>query len=148
MNFKSLSVLNKTLLRNPFSNYAWLQLDNYLVVVADDEETDNFLIALEDNGHLPLTVSWFSKEGRKVRLYRRAEGFKNGRFFFFGLTMAFLTDSCKETLVASPLVRSQDYEEVGDISLLQNEPAALDEKALKIFQSMFFIADCFSEPEQ
>jgi hypothetical protein len=49
--FQTLGELNETLLRNPIYKYGQLQLDNYLLVVPDDEETDNFLITLEDNGH-------------------------------------------------------------------------------------------------
>lgn len=54
MVFKTLYELNETLMRNPISNYGWLQLDNYLAVVPEDEKTDNFLIILEDGIYPPL----------------------------------------------------------------------------------------------
>lgn len=144
MKFTSLSELNKTLSCNPFSNYAWLRLDNYLVVVAEDKETDNFLITVEDNGHLPLTVAWFSQEGQKARLYQRAEGVKPGEVDFSGLSLMILTGAKSQCLVASPLVRLRDYDDLGDESLRKNAPAALDEKALKVLKSLIFLDNCLS----
>jgi hypothetical protein len=142
MGFQTLGELNETLMLNPISKYGKLQLDNYLVVAAEDEEADNILITLEDNGCLPLTVSWFSQEAQKVRLYQRAEGIQTGWIDFADLRLTIWTGAKTKCLVASPLVRLRDYEDLGDLSLLQAEPAALDEKAIRVFKSLIFLSEC------
>jgi hypothetical protein len=55
--FKTMKELNEVLKRNPRYNYGQLRLDNYLVLVAENDETDDCLTRLEDNGHLALTVA-------------------------------------------------------------------------------------------
>ena len=96
MVFQTIEELNRTLLDNPRFSYGRLSLENYLLLIAGNEATDNFLITLEDNGHLPRTVAWFTEnQSYKVRLYQRAEGFKTGDFFFFGRHMVFVTDHDK-----------------------------------------------------
>jgi hypothetical protein len=55
-----------------------------------------------------------------------------------------LTGANKRCLVASPRVRFEDYEDLEDESLLKNEPAILDEKALKVLQSLIFLSDCLT----
>ena len=119
------------LIRNPISKYGRLQLDNYLVVVAENDETDDCLTSLEDNGYLPLTVAWFSQEGRKVRIYQRAEGIQTGGVIFSGLSMTVLTGADTMCLVASPLNRLRDFDDLGDESLLEDAPAALNRAGSK-----------------
>jgi hypothetical protein len=144
MIFTAITELNEVLIRNPLSNYGRLQLDDYLVMVAENDETDDCLACLEDNGHLPLTVAWFSQGGYKVRLYQRAEGIQTGEVFCLGLSMTVLTGADARCLVASPLVRLRDYDDLEDESLVQEEPAALNRQALKVLQSLFHLDDCLS----
>lgn len=144
MVFNTMEELNEVLRRNPISKYGWLQLDYYLVVLAENEETDYCLTSLEDNGFLPLTVAWFSQEGCKVRIYQRAEGVQTGRVNFSGLSMTVLTGANEKCLVASPLNRLRDYDDLGDESLVKDEPAALNEQALKMLKSPIFLIDCLS----
>ena len=85
MIFTTIRELNEALRRTIY-NYARLQLDNYLVLVAENDETDDCLTSLEDNGYLPLTVAWFSQEACKVRIYQRAEGIQTEWVNFSGLS--------------------------------------------------------------
>jgi hypothetical protein len=144
MIFTTLTELNETLIRHPLSNYAKLQLDNYLVILAEDDETDDCLVSLEDKGHLPLTVTWFSREGRKARMYQRVEGIQTGEVNFSGLSMIFLTGADTLCLVASPLMRLRDYDDLGDESFVTHAPAILKQQALKVLESLIFLNDCLS----
>ena len=45
-------------------------------------------------------------------------------------------------LAASPLNRLRDFDDLGDESLLDDVPAALDRQALKVLQSLIFLTDC------
>lgn len=142
--FETLDELNNTLMRDPRCQYAWLQLDNYLVVVAENEETENYLTSLENTGYLPHTAAWFSQEACKVRLYQRAEGISPGGVLFSGLSMSISTGAGARCRVASPSDRLQDYDDLEDESLVENTPAALDERALRILTSLLFLSDCLS----
>jgi hypothetical protein len=142
MIFTTLTELNETLIRHPLSKYGRLRLDNYLVLVAENEETNDFLTRLEHNGYLPPTVAWFSQEAWKVRLYRRAEGMQTDGADFAGLSLSVLTGADTRCLVASPLNRLRDFDDLGDESLLEDVPAALDRQALKVLQSLIFLTDC------
>jgi hypothetical protein len=144
MVFTTIRELNEALIRYPLSNYGRLRLDNYLVVVAENDETDDTLIRLEDNGYLPLTVAWFSQEGRKVRIYQRTEEIEEGWVYFSGLNMTVLTGADTRCLVASPLIRLRDYDDLEDESLVKDEPAALNDQALMILKSLIFLTDCLS----
>jgi hypothetical protein len=144
MIFTTLTELNETLIRHPLSNYGRLQLDNYLVLVADNDETDDCLASLEDNGHLPLTVAWFSQEGCKARMYQRVEGIQTGEVNLSGLTMSVLTGADTRCLVASPLNRLRDFDDLEDESLVKFEPAALNQQALKVLKSLIFLTECLS----
>ena len=144
MMFKTIRELNEDLKRNPQLIYGGLQLDNYLVVVAEDDETNDCLRSLEDNESLPLTLAWYDLEGRKVRMYQRATGIRAGRITIFGLDMTFLTGVDAVCPVASPISRLRDYDYSWDESFLQEEPAALNRQALKILQSLIYLADRLS----
>jgi hypothetical protein len=144
MIFTTLTELNETLIRHPLSNYGRLQLDDYLVLVAENDEADDCLASLEDNGHLPLTVAWFSQEARKVRMYQRVEGIQTGEVNLSGLTMSVLTGADTRCLVASPLNRLRDFDDLEDESLVKFEPAALNQQALKVLKSLIFLSDCLS----
>jgi hypothetical protein len=148
--FTTMKELNGVLKRNPRYNYGRLRLDNYLVLVAENEVTDDCLTRLEDNGHLPLTVAWFSQEARKARIYQRAEEFQTGYVNVLGLSMSVLTGAEVMCLVASPLNRRWDYDDLRDNhdsedeSLLRVEPAALNQQALKVLRSLILLTDCLS----
>jgi hypothetical protein len=142
MMFTSLDELNGVLMRHPMSNYGRLRLDHYLVLRADNEETENYLTSLEERDILPLTAAWFSQEAWKVRLYQWAEGISPGEVFFSDLIMSVRTGADDMCLVASPLNRLRDYDDLGDESLLEDEPAALSEQGLKILTSLLFLSDC------
>jgi hypothetical protein len=144
MMFKMISELNEVLKRNPIDDYAELQLDNYLVLVAENDETDGCLATMEEKGYLPLTVAWFSQDGCKARLYQRVEGIQTGEVYLSGLTMSVLTGADTRCLVASPLNRLRDFDDLEDESLLQDEPAALNQQALKVLRSLIFLSDCLS----
>jgi hypothetical protein len=143
MIFTTLEELNGVLTCHPMYKYARLQLDNYLVVEPENEETDNFLTRLEKNGYLPLTVAWFSQEAHKVRIYQRAEDISTGGVELLDLIMSIRTGPDARCLVASPSNRLRDYHDLEDESLLENTPAALNEKALKILSSLRWRTDCF-----
>lgn len=53
-----------------------------------------------------------------------------------------LTGANRQCLVASPLVRLRDYDDSRDESLRKDEPAALNEKALKVLKSLIFLDNC------
>jgi hypothetical protein len=142
MMFKMISELNEVLKRNPMDDYAELQLDNYLVVVAENDEADDCLSSLEDNECFPLTVAWYSQEGRKVRIYQRAKEIQTGGVSIFGLDMTILTGVDTMCPVASPLARLRDYDDSWDESFIQEEPAALNRQALNVFQSLIYLTDC------
>jgi hypothetical protein len=144
MMFKTLEELKEEFQRNPLSPYEGLQLDNYLVLVAENDETDDCLTRLEDNRHLPRTVAWFSQEVRKVRIYQRAEGIQTGYVNCLGLSMSVLTGADAMCLVASPLNRLRDYDDLEDDSLLKVKPAALNQQALKVLKSLILLTDCLS----
>jgi hypothetical protein len=139
--FTTLDELNGTLKRRPTGGYGGLRLDHYLVLQADDEETDEFITRLEDDGHLPLTVAWFSQEGHKTRLYQRVKGISTDGVLLLGLSMSVLTGADTMCLVASPSNRLRDYYDLNDESLLENRPAALNEKGLMILQSLLLLSD-------
>jgi hypothetical protein len=143
MIFTEIMALNEVLRRTIY-NYARLRLDNYLVLVAENDETDDYLASLEDNGHLPLTVAWFSQEARKVRMYQRVEGIQTGEVNLSGLTMSVRTGTDAMCLVASPRIRLQDFDDLEDESLVTEEPAPLNDQALKVLQSLIFLSDCLS----
>jgi hypothetical protein len=143
MIFTEIRELNEAL-RPTIYNYARLRLDNYLVLVAENDETDDCLASLEDHGHLPLTVAWFSQEARKVRMYQRVEGIQTGEANLSGLTMSVLTGADAMCLVACPRIRLRDYDDLEDESLVQEEPAALNQQALKVLKSLIFLSDCLS----
>jgi hypothetical protein len=143
MVFTAIGELNEALMPTLY-NYGRLRLDNYLVVVAENDETDDCLARLEDNGYLPLTVAWFSQESRKVRIYQRAAGIQTVWVNFSGLSLSVLTGADTICLVASPLNRLRDYDELGDDSLREVEAAALNGQALKVLQSLIFLTDCVS----
>jgi hypothetical protein len=143
MEFTAIMELNEAL-RPTVYNYGRLRLDNYLVVVAENDETDDCLTSLENNGLLPLTVAWFSREDCKVRIYQRVEGIQTEWVDFSGLFMSIRTGSDVICLVASPFNRLRDYDDLGDESFLEVEPAALNEQALKVLQSLIFLTDCLS----
>jgi hypothetical protein len=130
--------------RHPQFSSGRLRLDHYLVLVAENDETDDCLTRLEDNGHLPLTVAWFSQEARKARIYQRAEGFQTGYVNSLGLSMSVLTGADAMCLVASPLNRLRDYDDSEDESLLKVELAALNQQALKVLKSLILLTDCLS----
>jgi hypothetical protein len=141
MMFKKISDLNEELKRNPMRDYGELQLNKYLVVVAEDDETDDCLSSLEDNESLPLTLAWYDQEGRKFRMYQRARGIQPGVVTIFGLDMTFLTGVDAVCPVASPINRLRDYDASWDESFLQEEPAALNRQALKVLQSLIYLSD-------
>jgi hypothetical protein len=147
MVFNTMDELNEVLKRTIY-NYARLQLENYLVLVAENDETDDCLTSLEDNGHLPLTVAWFSQEARKVRIYQRVEGIQTDWVHFSGLSMSVLTGADAICLVASPRIRLRDFDDLEDESLVQVEPAALNQQALKVLESLIFLSDCLSVEDQ
>jgi hypothetical protein len=144
MIFTKMREFNEVLRRNPMFNYGQLQLDNYLVLVAINEESDDYLASLEDNGYLPLTAAWFSQEGLKARMYQRVEGIQTGTVNFLGFTMSVRTGADTRCLVASPLNRLRDFDDLEDESFLQEEPAALNQEALKVVKSLIFLSDCLS----
>jgi hypothetical protein len=143
MMFTTIRELNETLMRHPIFKYARLRLNNYLVVVAENGQTNDWLASLEYNGYLPLTVAC-SQEARKVRMYRRKKGIQTGGVLFSGLSMTILTGADNMCLVASPLNRLRDYDDLGDESLLKEEPAALKGQALRVLKSLIFITDSLS----
>jgi hypothetical protein len=142
MIFTTLDELNGVLMRHPMYKYARLQLDNYLVIVAENEDTDDFLASLEEKGVLPLTAAWFSQEACKVRLYQRAEDISTGYVQLTELIMSIKTGADARCLVASPSNRLRDYDDLEDESLVENTPAALNEQALKILTNLIFLTKC------
>ncbi len=142
MIFKMISELNEVLKRNPMDDYGELQLDNYLVVVAENDEADAWLSGLEINECLPLTFAWFSQEGSKVRIYQGTKGIQTGVVTVFGLELTILTGVDTMCLVASPLARLRDYDDSWDESFLQEEPAALNQQFLNVLQSLILLSDC------
>jgi hypothetical protein len=144
MMFKKISELNKELKRNPMYGYGGLQLDKYLVVVAENDDTDDCLISLEETECFPLTLAWHDQEGRKVRMYQRVKGIQAGEVTIFGLDMTLLTGVDAMCPVASPINRLRDYDGSWDESFLQEEPAALNRQARKVLQSLIFLSDCGS----
>jgi hypothetical protein len=142
MVFTDLEQLNKVLLLNPISNYARLQLDNYLVVEAASDEAEDFLTSLEYNEILPLTATWYSQEAMKVRIYQRPEDISTEAVELLGLMMSVRTGPDDRCLVSSPLVRLRDYNDTGDESLLEPEPAVLSPQALRVLRSLIFLSDC------
>ncbi len=144
MMFKTISELNEGLKRNPLCEYGELQLDNYLVVVAENDEANDCLSSLEDNEYLPLTLAWYDPEGCKFRMYQRAKGIQAIGVSIFGLDMTFLTGIDAVCPVASPLNRLRDYDSSWDESFIREEPAALNRQALKVLQSLIYLADRLS----
>jgi hypothetical protein len=141
MAFTTLEELNEVLILNPTYKYAELQLDNYLILEAISDEAEDFLTRLEMRWVLPFTVAWFSQEARKVRLYQRAKRISSGLVDFSGLFMSIRTGPDIICLVASPFNRLRDYNDLGDESLLENAPAALNKEAVRLLTSLLFIND-------
>jgi len=142
MVFTNLEQLNEVLLLNPISNYARLQLDNYLVVEAENDEAEDFLTSLEYNEILPLTATWFSQEAMKVRIYQRPEDISTAPVELLEMMMSVRTGPDDRCLVSSPLVRLRDYNDTADESLLELAPAVLSPQALRALRSLIFLSDC------
>lgn len=147
MVFKTLEELIQTLRRNLSYNYGGLSLDNYLLLIAENKETNDVLAAFERNGRLPRTVAWFD-DNKYYRLYQRSEEFQwvDPLCCEFGLYLWLLTEPHYATLV--PLARFRNYEKVGDPNLMEEEPAVLDKMAVKVLDSLFFLANCLLFPEE
>ena len=65
--------LQEALKRHPLCNYG-LRPDQYLALDPDDQKAADFLNRLEQQGHLPPTVTWLTWQGMSIRLYRHFEG--------------------------------------------------------------------------
>jgi hypothetical protein len=58
--------------------------------------------------------------------------------------MSVLTGADTRCLVASPLNRLRDFDDLEDESLVKFEPAALNQQALKVLKSLIFLSHCLS----
>jgi hypothetical protein len=77
-------------------------------------------------------------------MYQRVEGIQTGEVNLSGLTMSVRTGTDAMCLVASPRIRLQDFDDLEDESLVTEEPAPLNDQALKVLQSLIFLSDCLS----
>jgi hypothetical protein len=133
--FPTLGALEFELRQHPQRPLALLDLEDYLVLVPENDEAERLLDAMEEHDHLPRTYSWISSDNRKERLYRRPQGLVSRRLVIGDARLVFRTGSGSYPVAASP-AKAEDYANTGDPAMLIAKPASFPKKALQLIETM------------
>lgn len=125
MTYWSFGTLNEDMEKQEGSVEGRLYLSRYVTLEPANTEAEEYLGLLEKEGYLPATVSWFSDEGMKIRLFLAPDGAHPLDINCNGMTLEVHTGGDDCVLVKSQQVRRRYHKVCNDASLLKTDPTTL-----------------------